>query len=145
MDGLEFLNFLGLDIPNLVISILALVILLAIVFMLRILRLDRIYDRYKRQIDLIAEFAPDVFLRIAFDIGEGALQAALLHYEEVADQRVADGLIYIDPRMLYAIDRVEQALPEAYQIDFNIVLDRMERIYQKMKAEGAFSEWGDPQ
>jgi hypothetical protein len=139
MDGIEFLNFLGLDVESFIVSVMALAILLAIVFLVRVFRIEALYKRYESQFNIIERYAPDVFLRLAFpSITDDELEVALLHYAEVADERVVNGLSYIDPRMLYAIDRVEEALPESYQFDFNIILDKMEVIYVKMKNEGAF-------
>lgn len=137
----DILAMLGMDIEGFFISLLAFAIVVGIVYFARLLHLDSIYNRYKDQLDIIEKYAPDVFIRIAFpDIAGEELDITLKLYEEQAQTRVESGLSWIDPRMLYAIDRVEESLPEGYKMDLNVVIDKMETIYQKMKAEGFFAE-----
>lgn len=135
----DILAMLGMDIEGFFISLLAFAIVVGIVYFARLLHLDSIYNRYKDQLDIIEKYAPDVFIRIAFpDVTNDVLEERLAEYEEIANNRVESGLSWIDPRMLYAIDRVEEAIPEGYKVDLNVIIDKMETIYQKMKDEGIF-------
>ena len=146
MDGVELLRLLGLDLFEFIVSVMSLVIVLVAVFSVRIFRLREKYDRYEKQIKIVLDYAPDLFLRLAFpEVDDEVLALELEKYEEIANQRVADGLSWVDPRMLYAIDRLELALPEGWQVDFNVVLDRAETLYQKMKEAGAFEGRTDDQ
>lgn len=139
--GIELLEILGLDVTSFVLNVLMLVIMIGIGFLVRALRLDTLYKRHKDQIELIEQYGFDAILRIAnSSVTDQQYAEAMLRYGELADQREADGLTYIDPRMLYAIDLVEEALPENYQIDINIVLNRLERLYQEVKQAGLLDE-----
>jgi len=141
LEALEWVvEILGGDLQSILISLVSLAILLTIIFMVRTLRLDRAYDRYERQFAIIIRHAPDIFIRLAFpDVNDEALSKELARYAEVAFAREESGLSWIDPRLLYAIDKVELAIPEGYRIDLNIIIDTMETIYQKMELEGEFA------
>lgn len=133
-------NLLGGDLQSIFISLVSLAIVLAIIFMVRTLSLDRAYDRYERQFAIIFKHAPDIFIRLAFpDVDDITLLKKLVDYAKKAEDRELDGLSWIDPRLLYAIDKVELAIPEGYRIDLNIIIDTMETIYQKMDLEGEFA------
>lgn len=148
MTPIQFIEWvielLGGDLQNVLISLVSLAILLALIFMVRTLRLDRAYDRYEKQLSIIARYAPDVFLRLAFpEVDDLALSKELVRYGDIANAREASGLSWIDPRLLYAIDKIENYIPEGYRVDFNVVLDTMEVIYQQMKAQGFFDDRTD--
>ena len=138
MENLELI-IAGLDISSVLINGVLIAIIIGVLAIVRTLGLDNLYARHEKQLKLIAEVAPDVFMRIAFpSVDDLEFQQALDHYETVAKERVESGLAWIDPRMLYAIDRVEESLPEGYKVDLNIIIDKLETIYRKMKADGVF-------
>ena len=137
MNGIELLNYLGLDLEGFFISVLALAIVIGIVFLIRTLRLDSLYKRYKDQLDIIERFAPEIIIRIAFPTDEVAYEKAITKYTEIAEAREASGKAWIDPRMLYAIDEVEKLMPEPYRIDLNVVIDKLETTYRDLKDAGA--------
>ena len=129
----------GLDISSLLVNGVFIAIIIGVLAVVRVLGLDNLYARHEKQLKLIAELAPDVFMRIAFpSIDDVEMQQALDHYEKQAQERVESGLTWIDPRMLYAIDRIEEQLPENYKVDLNVVIDKLEATYRKMKADGVF-------
>ena len=129
----------GLDISSLLVNGVFIAIIIGVLAVVRVLGLDNLYARHEKQLKLIAELAPDVFMRIAFpSIDDVEMQQALDHYEKQAQERVESGLSWIDPRMLYAIDRIEEQLPENYKVDLNVVIDKLEATYRKMKADGVF-------
>lgn len=138
MENLELI-IAGLDISSVLINGVLVAIIVGVLAIVRTLGLDNLYARHEKQLKLIAEVAPDVFMRIAFpSVDDLEFQQALDYYEGVAAERVSSGLSWIDPRMLYAIDRVEESLPEGYKVDLNIIIDKLETIYRKMKADGVF-------
>lgn len=138
MENLELI-IAGLDISSVLINGVLVAIIVGVLAIVRTLGLDNLYARHEKQLKLIAEVAPDVFMRIAFPaVDDLEFQQALDYYEGVAAERVSSGLSWIDPRMLYAIDRVEESLPEGYKVDLNIIIDKLETIYRKMKADGVF-------
>ena len=129
----------GLDISSVLVNGVFIAIIIGVLAVVRVLGLDNLYARHEKQLKLIAELAPDVFMRIAFpSIDDVEMQQALDHYEKQAQERVESGLSWIDPRMLYAIDRIEEQMPEDYKVDLNVVIDKLEATYRKMKADGVF-------
>jgi hypothetical protein len=138
MENLELI-IAGLDISSVLINGVLVAIIVGVLAIVRTLGLDNLYARHEKQLKLITEVAPDVFMRIAFPaVDDLEFQQALDYYEGVAAERASSGLSWIDPRMLYAIDRVEESLPEGYKVDLNIIIDKLETIYRKMKADGVF-------
>ncbi len=129
----------GLDISSVLVNGVFIAIIIGVLAVVRVLGLDNLYARHEKQLKLIAELAPDVFMRIAFpSIDDVEMQQALDYYEKQAQERVESGLSWIDPRMLYAIDRIEEQMPEGYKVDLNVVIDKLEATYRKMKADGVF-------
>lgn len=138
MENLELI-IAGLDISSVLINGVLVAIIVGVLAIVRTLGLDNLYARHEKQLKLIAEVAPDIFMRIAFPaVDDLEFQQALDYYDGVAAERSSSGLSWIDPRMLYAIDRVEESLPEGYKVDLNIIIDKLETIYRKMKADGVF-------
>lgn len=61
-------------------------------------------------------------------------------YELKAEERKARGEMFIDPRMLFVLDRVEAfALKYGLEFEFDEVLPRAERIYRELKLDGFFN------
>jgi hypothetical protein len=63
----------------------------------------------------------------------------LAPYEAKAEERKAKGEMFIDPRMLFVLDKLElYASKYGLVFEFDEVLPRAERIYRELKADGFF-------
>lgn len=140
MDIQPLLDAILADGGKLAVTILSAVIAFAILYLLNVVRVQELYRTYEREIGILLDVLPDVFWRIAYaDEDDVELQEALLEYTRISKDREEAGLSFIDPRLLYAIDRAELALPKNRRVDFNIIIDRAETLYNRMKQEGKFS------
>ena len=59
----------------------------------------------------------------------------LTEYEKKADERAAAGMEFVDPRMLYLLDKVQVWVKEklGVDLDFDEVLARAEHIFDEVK------------
>ena len=83
----------------------------------------------------------EAYFRLIDDVLYGAILAAqgtavdLAPFEQRVEERHAEGLVYIDPRMLYVLERAEGwAGTHGFgNIDFEETLTRAEGLYQTIK------------
>jgi len=80
------------------------------------------------------------YFRLIDDVLYGAIMAAngeavnLTPFEQRATVREAEGLVYIDPRMLYVLDCAEVwSKARGVEVDFEETLTRAEGLYQMVK------------
>ena len=92
-----------------------------------------------RQTETYKRFAP--FLDLLDEVIAGAIAnaagAELGRFEHMATVREEQGLPFIDPRMLYVINKVELWVEKnGFPIDLVDIHDRAQHIFDLMKKEG---------
>lgn len=87
------------------------------------------YKKNQLKIDLL----DDVIVNFIFLAAFGNVD--LTPWQVKADKRVEDGLEYIDPRMLYVVDKAEEFANSKFHLnlEFDDLLARAERIFQEYK------------
>lgn len=108
-------------------------------------------QEHRELLQMLQEAFVPIAFRIAFpESGDVRFQDVLDEYTQKAEEREASGLSWVDPRMLYAVDRLETLLANVsdsrgrrIEIDFNVLLDLAEGYYQQLKQQGAFEDRTD--
>jgi len=97
-------------------------------FVLGAIRKTEVYRQY------------EVYFRLIDDVIYGAIMAVegdsvdLTVFTDRAEVRVAKGLVFIDPRMLYVMDRAEAwSKGRGVELDFEQILTRAEGLFQTIK------------
>lgn len=131
LNGLlaDLLELFKGDIASLVVVILLIVVGVAATFALNAIRNSDFYQTNKQKLDLLAEYAVNwIFLA---EFGE----VDLTEYNAKAVARVDEGLPYVDPRMLFVIDKLGEQASNKLGLKLNALelLALAERRYQELK------------
>lgn len=90
-----------------------------------------------KQIMQLIDVFDDALLDAIIFVSSGYVD--MTEYRKKADERKEKGEMYIDPRMLYVMDKIEiYATKYGLDFEFDEVLPRAERLYRELKADGFF-------
>ncbi len=98
------------------------------------------YKKNKALWELVDDKVADTIFLIA--VGDVDLTV----FEQRVVERANLGLSYVDPRMLYLIDKVQQQVKDRFGVSLNFeeLLGRAERIYDEVKNDPTTSVGGEP-
>lgn len=131
-EVLEFLRQqFGMTTFELVATVLGVVMLILVSLVATAFRSSEIYVQNKRKLDLLGDFLLDQV--VAIEAREADID--LTPYEQRVDERAEQGLEYIDPRMLYLLDKADDYVSarSGLTISFDELLAKSERIFQLYK------------
>lgn len=137
MDILQFLvslwtslaNSLGGDALALAFTVGLTVALVSVWLALGAFRKTEFYKQHQALWDLVDGRVADLVWLI--EVGD----VDLTEYEKKADEREAAGLEFVDPRMLYLLDKAQAWVKEKFnvELDFEELLARAEHIFDEVK------------
>lgn len=119
------------DVASLLVTIVIVVVGVVASAALLAFRNSDLYKTNKDKLDLLAEYAANwVFLAEFGDVD-------LTEYQKKSDERVKEGLPYVDARMLYVIDQLGKQANEKLGLHLSLLelLAIAERKYQTLKAD----------
>ncbi len=120
-----------LTVFELVVSILGVIVVFLVAQAVAAFKRSELYVQNERSVKLLEGFLLDNIVNIE---ARGA-DIDLTTYNQRADERAEQGLEYIDPRMLYLLDKADNYVSRisGFYISFDELLAKSERILQNYK------------
>lgn len=124
----DLVKLFGGDVGSLIVVIVLVVVGFAATRALTAFRNSDLYKANKDKLDLLAEYAANWIFLAEFGTVD------LTEWEAKAAERVAQGLPYVDPRMLFVIDQLGKQANEKLGLNLNLLelLAIAERKYQEL-------------